>query len=63
MVTLTDAEVMALGKARDVTLPAQPIPAPRYCFACITPKVRDAACRYCQRYERACGRHDTNHTH
>lgn len=39
------------------------VPAPRFCFACVVPKVAKEGCRYCARYKRPCGRHDTDHKH
>ena len=36
-------------------------PAPR-CTRCGAPATPDNDCRYCQRYKRACGRHDRDHT-
>lgn len=42
--------------------PGSPTRMPPFCFGCSFPAVRQDNCRYCLRYRRACGRHDT-HTH
>jgi hypothetical protein len=39
------------------------IPAPPYCAPCAAPGVKQDDCRYCQRYRRACGRHEPHPMH
>lgn len=42
----------------DLLLTPSANPAPKHCSGCYAPSVPADDCQYCERYHRACGRHD-----